>query len=54
MCCAPGADIEDMKYFESVCTFHAGFLNYLFSSALIQGIVKCFRVMHITDKHQLS
>lgn len=41
-------------HFESVCTFHVDFLNYLCSSGLIQGTVKCFRVMHITDKHQLS
>lgn len=54
MYCEPGADIEDMKYFESVCTFHVGFLNYLCSSVLTQGIVKCCRVMHITEKHQLS
>lgn len=34
--------------------FYVDFLNYLYSLGLIQGTVKCFRVMCITEKHQLS
>jgi len=54
MGCALGAVVEDVVYFENLCAFYVGFLNYLCSSGLIQGTVKCFRVMYVTEKHQLS
>lgn len=49
-----GTAIEDVKYFENLCTFYSGFLNYLCSSGLIQSTVKCFRGMYIIEKHQVS